>query len=67
MSLLLPAPDGFARLENLIDGKRCPALSRERLASVDPSIGETWAEIPSSGSDDIAAAAEAVAARDSVG
>ena len=31
MSLLLPAPDGFARLENLIDGKRCPALSLERL------------------------------------
>ncbi|NQZ96347.1 MAG: aldehyde dehydrogenase family protein [Myxococcales bacterium] len=59
MSLLLPAPDGFARLENLIDGKRCPALSLERLASVDPSIGETWAEIPSSGSDDIAAAVDA--------
>lgn len=50
------------RFENVIGGERRPALSGQVLDSVDPSIGQVWANVPRGSEDDVGMAVAAAGA-----
>lgn len=53
MSTLLPK----GRIDNWIDGRRVPPVAGRYLASIDPSLGTPWIEVPAGDAEDVAQAA----------